>query len=237
MNLPSPRSRVAGADAARIDKLKGWAVVLLEDGRPTVEFFLDLQPLVASTQLVAVDIPIGLPGDGGIALDDLGRRHADGEARDLVASRRDSVFWAPPRAALDQPNYAEARRLIPSLSSQAYHLGPRILEVAALVEYGAPVVEFHPELSFRALNRRTLDYPKKSWNGQQERRRILKDAGLELPAKLDGDAGLLAVDDVFDAAVGAVTAKEVATAQGLAIGRNENTGWKDRGVIWCPTWT
>lgn len=235
MNESSSSHRVAGADAARVGTRKGWAVVVLTDGRlEKVEFVRDLRSSLESTGLVAVDIPIGLPGDSGIPVDDRGRRPADSEARSRLGPRRNSVFWAPPRAALEQPNYAAALRLFPSLSSQAYHLGERILEVAAIVEQGVPLIEYHPELSFRALCPRPLDHPKKSWNGQEERKRILEDAGIELPALLNGDAGLMAVDDILDAAIGAISAQEVAAGRGFAVGGNEGTSRQDRGVIWCP---
>jgi predicted RNase H-like nuclease len=235
MNVKSPTNRVAGADAARIGERRGWAVVVLAGERlEKVRFVSDLRPFVESTRLVAVDIPIGLPGDDGISSDRQGRRLADVEAYGLVGARRNSVFWAPPRTALIQPTYAEARRRFPSLSSQAYHLGARILEVDALVARGAPFIEYHPEVSFRALGGQPLDFAKKTWNGQEERRRILQDAGVALPASLNGEARRLAVDDVFDAAVGAVTAREVAARRGFAVGGSEGTGWQDRGVIWRP---
>jgi len=60
-----------------------------------------------------------------------------------------------------------------------------------------------------------MQYPKKSWNGQMERRRLLADAGIVLPDGLTGRAGEVPVDDVLDAAAMAWTARRV--ADGVAI--------------------
>jgi len=78
------------------------------------------------------------------------------------------------------------------------------------------VFESHPEVPFWALaGGRPMQYPKKSWNGQMERRRLLADAGIVLPDGLTGRAGEVPVDDVLDAAAMAWTARRV--ADGVAI--------------------
>ena len=56
---------------------------------------------VSAIQVIAVDIPIGLP-------DSAEPRAADIEARKLLGKRRSSVFPTPHRAVLEAPTYAKA---------------------------------------------------------------------------------------------------------------------------------
>lgn len=195
--MSRPR-RVAGVDASR----GGWLAVWLEDGR-----FLDtaayrsLRDVVADArvgQVVAVDVPIGLPAHGV--------RRADIAARAFVGPRRSSVFAAPSRAALAQPTYAEARRVQPSLSAQSYALKRAIDDAAACAH--ATLVEVHPEVSFRALAGRPLAYSKRTWNGMHDRIELLGRAGIDLPWPLS--TGTSPADDVLDAAVAAWTADRIA---------------------------
>ena len=79
-----------------------------------------------SLDVVAIDIPIGLPPTGP--------RQADVLARGQVGRRASSVFVTPIRAALLATTHAEASALHRSatgkgLSQQAYALRAKILEV------------------------------------------------------------------------------------------------------------
>jgi predicted RNase H-like nuclease len=195
-----PDVLVAGVDAWR----KGWVIVLVRNGEVVAtrcaSTFAQARDLAVGAAVVAVDMPIGLPVTGV--------RAADVEARAAVGPRRSSVFPAPPRAALVCGDVGAARRIHPSLSSQAWALGPRILEVEALLD--DRVFEVHPEVSFAALAGGHLAYPKRTWNGQMERRRLLAAAGLELPDELAGPAGGVPVDDVLDATAAAWSASRIA---------------------------
>src|SRR6266540_774852 len=196
---------VAGADACR----GGWIAVILDGDHfadsiftPT---FAKLLGSLPDARVVAVDIPIGLPSDGV--------READVAARAFVGPRRSSVFPTPPRAALVAATYAEARRVLPSLSAQSFALGKKILEVEACLE--ERVFEVHPEVSFAALAGRPLGHSKRSWNGQMERRWLLASAGIDLPDELT--AGQAAADDVLDAAIVAWSAARKARGQAATI--------------------
>ena len=195
---------VAGVDAWR----KGWVIVLARE-RVVVKTlceatFARTLDLVADAAVVAVDIPIGLPKSGV--------RAADLEARAAVGPRRSSVFLTPPRPAFLAADVAAARRIHPSLTSQAWALRAKILEVEALLD--DRVFEVHPEVSFAALAGRHLAHPKRSWNGQMERRRLLADAGLEFPDELPAAVGAVPVDDVLDAAAAAWSAGRIAGGDG-----------------------
>lgn len=54
-------------------------------------------------EVVAIDIPIGLPESGW--------RAADEAARSALGARRSSVFMTPPRVALSAATYAEGSAL------------------------------------------------------------------------------------------------------------------------------
>jgi predicted RNase H-like nuclease len=196
---------VAGVDAWR----GGWVSVVAEDGRLVdsllARAFAELLERLDKVIVVGVDIPIGLPSDGP--------RDADLEARAFVGPRRASVFPTPPRTALAAATYAEARRLVPSLSAQSFALGKKVLEVDSHLD--ERVFEVHPEVSFAALAGRHLQYSKRSWNGQLERRRLLAEAGLELPDRLAG--GDAPADDVLDAAVAAWSATRKARGEAQSL--------------------
>ena len=197
---------VAGADV-----WKGrWVVVVLLDGwfrsafvRPTVtEIIHELGDFSA----LALDIPIGLP---------LGKTHraCDVRAKMYVGERSSSVFHTPPRAVLEAPTYREANRLSKDfcgrgVSAQAYALRAKILEVDPVASADLRLFEVHPEVSFRAMKGRSLAFSKKSWNGQMERRDLVRSQGIDLPGHLE-DAGIAAADDLLDAAAAAWSAWRV----------------------------
>ncbi|MEU9886328.1 DUF429 domain-containing protein [Sphaerisporangium sp. NPDC051011] len=203
--------RVLGVDACRT----GWFGVALLGGRASAFYAADIADLVVGVErdgglldVVAVDIPIGLP--------DAGRRQADVLAREVAGPRWASVFITPVRAALEAGDYrgaAEVNRWLAGegISRQAFALRPKLLQVDAWVRHGGRrVVEVHPEVSFATLAGRHLTTRKSSWAGAEERRRLLADAGIVLSGDL-GEAGAKAgVDDVLDAAIAAWTACRVA---------------------------
>ena len=193
--------KVGGADGFR----RGWVAVTLLEGRfdaaAPFTTFRELLDALADAAVVAVDIAIGLP--------ETGTRPADREARRFLGARASSVFATPPRIALEAATYGEARARHPSLSSQAYALRMKILEVDSLATADDRVFEVHPEVSFRALAGQALP-PKKTWNGHMTRRAALARAGIVLPDDL-GSGGNVPPDDVLDAAAAAWSATRIAS--------------------------
>jgi predicted RNase H-like nuclease len=203
-----PRAvRVAGVDMAG----GGWAVVVLE-GDTVVEAFRAekfADALLVDAQVVAVDIPIGIPESGS--------RPADVAARRFVGSRASSVFPTPIRPVLEAPTYAEARAVAveltgKSVSAQSYALRHRILEVDDHVHRDERVIEVHPEVSFSELARRPL-LPKKRTDGQAERRALLEEAGIEVPESVPR----IAEPDLLDATVAAWSARRFARGEALPL--------------------
>jgi predicted RNase H-like nuclease len=195
-----------GVDAAR----RGWVAIALRDGSfedsAWEKQFQTLLERFADALVVGVDVPIGLP-DPGV------RRRADLEARRVVGARRSSVFFTPPRAALQASTYAEARAIAPATSAQGWALKTAILDVDTTSD--RRVREVHPEVSFAVLAGGPLPAAKRTWNGQQLRLELLATAGIRIPERLD--AGLVPSDDVLDAAVVAWTATRIARGQHLTL--------------------
>ncbi|HEY2936628.1 MAG TPA: DUF429 domain-containing protein [Gaiellaceae bacterium] len=199
--------RLAGVDMAG----GGWAVVVLEGGRVADAFRCEsfADALLVDAQVVAVDIPIGLPTSEP--------RPADVAARRFVGPRASSVFTTPQRAVLEAPSYTDARRVATeltgkSISAQTYALSRRILEVDEYARTDERVIEVHPEVSFRELARRPLR-SKHTSDGLAERRRLLEDAGIELPESIPR----IAEPDLLDATVAAWTAGRYARREALAL--------------------
>ena len=223
-------TRVIGVDPCK----KGW-VGLTSDMRG---YFATIDELVATAdgdgelEVVAIDIPIGLPLNG--------TRQADILARRLVGKRRSSVFPTPIRPALLATSHGEGSALNlratgKGITRQAYGLGKKILEVDAWVRtVDRPVIEVHPEVCFATLAGHPLAHPKWSWAGAEERRPLLRSAGIVVPAEIGVAGELAGVDDVLDAAAASWTARRY--AQGIATCHPETPEQFDDGpaaAIWA----
>lgn len=197
---------VLGVDARK----GGWVGIVLEDGRfstadsdAALDALIERHPHVSA---VAVDMPIGL--DRG------GRRDCDLLAREKVGARRSSVFLTTTESVLAAASHKEATALSlgqtgRGVSQQSWALRCKIREVAQLVDGDQRIFEVHPEVSFHALAGSEVEWSKKTWAGQAERRQLLEEAGIELPVDL-GRASDVPADDVLDAAAAAWTADRYA---------------------------
>jgi len=208
-------TQVAGIDGCP----KGWIAIVLEEGRfARAEFastFAELLSHLAGTQVIAVDIPIGLP-DGSE------RRAADVEARKRLGKLGPAVFATPPRIVLEVPSYSEANALSKELfgrgiSAQSYALRKKILEVDECATTDDRIYEVHPEVCFTAMKSEPLAYPKKSWHGQQARLRLLAQYDINIPDDL-GPVGLIPPDDIIDAAAAAWSAERIANGKADCLG-------------------
>jgi predicted RNase H-like nuclease len=196
---------VIGIDACK----SGWIAVVLRRDAPAEAHYLPsidvVGSLVPDAEVVAVDIPIGLPTTGF--------RAADREARRFVGGS--SVFQVPCRAVLEAPTHAEATaRSVEwcgiGISRQAYGLGPKIFEVEAWIRT-APcgVYEVHPEVAFAVLLGRRPGASKKTWAGMIERREALAGQGIRLDHATGLAASRAAVDDMLDAGVAAWSGRRI----------------------------
>lgn len=163
-----------------------------EDGSLSVgveETFAGLLDEFDDLDRVFVDVPIGLPSSD--------RRRCDIAARNLLGSRRNSVFFTPSRAAVNEylsrvdsgypvgsedayRDASEANReaIGDGLSRQAWNIVPEIAELDTYLRddlnRNACVIESHPECCFFGLNDdQPLAYSKSSRIGLAQRRAIL----------------------------------------------------------------
>lgn len=96
---PMSGERVLGVDACKA----GWIGSVLSGRDPSPHFAARISDLVDEVgqdgplQVIAIDMPIGLP--------DAGRRMADTLTRQAVGPRRASVFVTPVRAALEAADH------------------------------------------------------------------------------------------------------------------------------------
>lgn len=198
---------VVGADACK----NGWIAVALRDDAPAEAHYLEtielLTSVVPDVQVVAIDIPIGLPTTGF--------RTADLEAKRFLRHKHAAVFSVPCRSVLEAQTHAEATALSVELSGvgisrQAYSLGPKILEVERWIPT-APcgVYELHPEVSFTVLMGGLPTASKKTWAGSVQRREALARQGISLDHVTGLAATQAAVDDMLDAGVAAWTARRI----------------------------
>jgi predicted RNase H-like nuclease len=194
----------------------GWIAAFVQGAGSDVRVrvvprFADVLSAPETPNIVAVDMPIGLPGRTGP-----GGRAAENQVRPLLGARQSSVFSVPSRAAIYAADYGEACRIAletsdppRKVSKQLFNIAPKIREVdeALLAEPGAAakVFEVHPEAAFWRLNgERPLTEPKKIKSRPYEpglalRRELLIAVGLPAQAVNAPPPRGAGVDDVLDA--------------------------------------
>jgi predicted RNase H-like nuclease len=205
-----------------VDGWRGRWVGALLDGRSVR--LLDLADAVAvlavpDVEVVGIDMPIGMSDDGV--------RVCDEQARDLLRpyGAASSVFPTPVRAVLATDDYAEARALSRAAtdpprapSAQSFRLvrAIRSLDDALGEPPAEHVVEVHPELAFRALDRELRD-AKVTARGTARRLAALRTV-------MDVDAALLNAPprvpavDALDACAAAWSARRIADGTAECVG-------------------
>lgn len=184
-------ARVLGVDACKA----GWIGIALDGAAIRGYVAATIEKLVTEAEadgplaVVVVDIPIGMP--------DQGLRAADLEARKAVGPRHSSVFMTPVRSTLNETQHQSASAINREhtgrgMSKQVFAILPKVREVDTwLRRTRHRVVEVHPEVSFAALAGKPLTVRKSTWAGVQERWRLLREAGVDVPPNL-GLAGMRA---------------------------------------------
>jgi len=163
--------------------------------------------LLPSPSVVAVDIPIGLL-DVAVARG----RDCDRFVRDMLGPRKSSVFSPPTRAALSAKGHAEAcainRATGPGaggVSQQAFNIFPKIRDAESSIANSSwlreCIIEVHPEMCFRMMGDSPLQYRKRSVQGLELRRRLLRDNGFPDVQQFEVAARKLGAshDDALDA--------------------------------------
>jgi len=186
-----------------------------------VPHFADVLSAPERPEVVAVDMPIGLPERVGI-----GGRAGENSVRPLLGARQSSVFSVPSRAAIYAADYGEACRIAAATSDPPRKVSKQLFNIAAKIREvdeclrgnagaSARVFEVHPELAFWRLNgNRALIEPKKVKSRPYEpglalRRGLLVAAGLpEKTVNAPPPKGA-AADDLLDALACATVARRI----------------------------
>ena len=166
-------------------------------GAPIVVAALDDLP---ETDMVVIDIPIGLPESG--------RRACDLEARAMLGPRRSSVFTGVRRPLLAMSSYEAAnawgKRDGEGLTRQMWNILPKIREVDDWITpaRNRTFREGHPELAFAGVSGRPIAHYKKTPEGEAERLDAMtgfidRDTVLEWLDRVRGSGA--ARDDIVDA--------------------------------------
>ena len=179
--------------------------------------FADVLVDFKCADVVAVDIPIGLPQCGARACDIEARKR-------LGKSRRNSVFPAPIRPILCATTYERACQKSlriggKKISKQAFGILAKVREVDQVTSPGLQnwVYEVHPELCFCALNNgKAMQFRKHSASGREERLKLLSDPFPQIRTHLNElDRKLAGPDDLLDAAAAAWTAVRIGKKQAV----------------------
>ena len=210
-----------GVDGCRA----GWlAIAAAAQGTDvTVQLHADAPSLVATQgwQLMAIDIPIGLPEQGS--------RACDQEARRLLGARRSSVFPAPIRAVLAASDHQEACRISRQLqgkgiSCQSFNILAKIRSIDQLLQadqcLAQRIHEVHPELIFQQWNSsRAMEHGKKTPQGKQERLQLVESEFPGAWCSIRGQFRRSAVadDDILDALAALHTARRLLNRQALQL--------------------
>lgn len=201
-----------------VDGWRGAWVGALLDGRSVTLLALpDVTAVLAvpDVDLVAIDMPIGLSDDGA--------RACDVDARKRLGRAGSSVFPAPLRPVLDATDYVDACSISVqasgrALSKQAWNLVPAIRALDDAL--GQPptdrVVEVHPELAFRHLDRTVVD-PKVTARGLIQRLAALR-PHMDVDAALLEAPPLVPAVDALDACAAAWSARRLADGRGECVG-------------------
>jgi predicted RNase H-like nuclease len=181
-----------------------WLAIAQEPGRRQyAAVVLNTEELAAQTwDLIAIDIPIGLPESGA--------READVAARKFIQPRGSSVFPSPIRPALSAQTWREGCDITyahdgKGISQQTFAILPKIRDVDQYVRSTTlrdRLFEVHPEVSFAAWNKAPMAYPKRDQQGHQDRRALIaryfgEDAFDSVRSQVRGEK--VAADDITDA--------------------------------------
>lgn len=206
----------------------GWIAVMADMNAiepPRVEIFASFADALATgAQIIAVDIPIGLPD--GPDSDGLGGRACEREAKAMLGARRSSIFPTPLRVAFEGRTRAEADALNRAaggtgLAAQSFALFKKIREIddAMTPMLEGCVFETHPETTIAALTGAPATHNKKTAEGRAERLALLTAHGLAegLFEPHPFKRSVAVPDDLIDAGLCLLTAQRIAAGTALRL--------------------
>ena len=191
----------------------GWIIAWLKDEQNAEIFVVEsLQPFLEKTNKQAVIlIDMILYKDNEIT-----PRPFDQLAKSQLGKWHTRVFPAPPKEALKTKNYLDACSLSFShsgkkISKQCYNLFPKIREANHPSIPAKQLIEYHPEIAFKQLNKNeAIEVSKKTELGHILRKKVISNYLIGDPLELQQiikKKKLWQADDVLDALALAIVAK------------------------------
>ena len=173
---------------------------------------------------LGIDMPLGFADPPSVG------RRCERAARDALGSRRSSVFPTLPLECYQAPYEERAAvgarlGMSSSYSKQAWNLRGGIFDVQQHLD--ARMFETHPELAFATRSGRELE-PKRTTEGVDQRTAIVTREGLDVAELID--LARAPIDDILDAAICAVVARE--RADGMARYVPADADPHHESVIW-----
>ena len=197
-------------NATGLDGCKsGWLLIYYQDYKYKHQLIASIHQAVSifeQSRKIFIDIPIGLSSKNY-------NRQIEKKMRHLLKNRSSTVFTPPCREAVKQENYQLANKVnravtSKGLSKQAFNIGKKIAEVDHFLEQERKyqLVESHPEICFKLLNRSVLQTKKNTNDGQMERRNLISSFAPRLDKLVEDLLTLypkskVQPDDIIDAAV------------------------------------
>ncbi len=222
-----PAFHVSGVDGCP----GGWVAVHWDGGAcARAELYEGFAALLqGQADVIAVDMPIGLP--------DLAGRDCERLARQRLGQRQSSVFAVPSRAAAMETDYRRSCEVNlahsdppKKVSKQCFNLLPKIREIDGLItpDMQARVFEVHPELAFWALNgEEPLPVAKKiksraNPEGLAFRRALLRANGFPIDSLVTGTwpKSKVGEDDILDACACAWSAMRIFRGEHVTLPQN-----------------
>lgn len=232
---PAPSVQTGRAGARRpafamgLDGCPGGWIGLMVDLNgiepPRVALFANFaEALATGAQIIAVDMPIGLPERP--EPDGRGGRVCERAAKAMLGARRSSIFPTPLRAAFEGGTRAEADTLSRAaggkgVAAQSFALFKKIREIDAAMTpmLEGCVFETHPETIIAALTGIPAAHNKKTPDGRAERLALLAAHGL--PRALfephPFKRSQAVPDDLIDAGLCLLTAQRLAAGSALRL--------------------
>ncbi len=201
---------------------RGWVFALKNGSKIHIGAVKSLERILSFSDLVVVDIPIGLLSE---PREVNGRkttmRLCDEIVRKIVGVPS-SVIPPPTLQMLRERSYEDIKRKYGiGIPKQMFFLFPKIREARKLfLKYGKILVEGHPEASFTLMKGEKL-HSKHKDIGIVERKRLLEDYLNDL--KLDDVEVNFKMDDVFDALAMLWTAQREASGKAVEFGEGVDT--------------
>lgn len=212
-------AQIAGVDGCP----GGWLALVLDTETREVRTLL-VNPLdellFEEIELVAIDIPLGLPERGPRSCDTLARRQ-------LGKGRASSIFSAPIRPLLRCTDYREACELGRSIdgrgiSKQTWNILEKIREADDLLrapKRSFPMHEVHPELSFSTWSNSTEIPSKKTETGRSVRLKLVESylPGAFACVRAAYTRSVCRDDDILDAFAALWSAERLLTERAITL--------------------